>query len=79
MQTQIARQFVISDAINAGQGGEASRAASFTVLQNPFRFFLLGRPGTLPDRPSRTLVFDPKHLTTFVEHAHGCGPPMAWL
>lgn len=71
MQTQIPRQFVIGNAIDAWQRLQAGRAASFSVLQNPFRLSLFGRPGAFPDRPACTIVFDPEHLASFVEHAHG--------
>ena len=56
METQIARQFVIGDAVHAGQRLQACRAASFAVFQKPFRLFLFGRPGALPDRPARAII-----------------------
>lgn len=41
MQTQIAREFVIDNAVHARQWLKACGATPFAIFQKPFRFFLL--------------------------------------
>jgi hypothetical protein len=45
-----------------------TRAVPFAMFQKPFRLFLFDRPGAFPNRATATIVFDPEHLASFIDH-----------